>query len=236
MPGKPSSDSFSPTELVSPDELDDGGVSGTIPLTGLLWSSSGPGVTSASFPTEGLIQFAYDNTPSSYNWETWTFSATAAKAGSVAFDWDYYRHHSWYNSYARAKAYADGRSGRTGVTLYDGSGGVRTDTGSATLELYEGYAVGFQVKGMHYDSSKIMRGTLSVMTEPGVSVTVNNPIPTMSNVSVTPEIGEGGSAELTGRVAPPVPSRAAGPARSSARRSKGRSRETNTSTFTIVSR
>ncbi|MFC1516467.1 Ig-like domain-containing protein, partial [Thermodesulfobacteriota bacterium] len=182
---------------------DDGGVFSTDPFTGLSWTTSGPGATSATSPAAGLMEFAYDNTPSSYDWETWTFSATAATTGSVAFDWDYLRHHSWYQSYAIAKAYADSPSGRTWVTLYDGWGGNCTDTGSASLEIYEGYGIGFQTEGKHYDSSRIMQGTLSVMTGPSVSVTVNNVAPTVVLGPVVP-IDENGIATLAGNILDPA--------------------------------
>ena len=129
------------------------------------WQKTGPGTTSIT-PASGPAcnaTFSYDHTPSSYNWETWQFQTTAAQTETFSFDWEYKGCHSWYKTEARAYVFADGPSGPTTTTLYSGSGWCGfSASGSSSIQVNKGYSFGFIVKGKHFDSSRILRGSLKI--------------------------------------------------------------------------
>ena len=129
------------------------------------WTSTGPGtrtITLSSEPTERLV-FTYDHQPSSYSLETWYFKNTAMATANITFDWDYLCLHCWNSAYAYLYVYAKGPNGETQSTLVSRSvrDYVRV-TGSTTIHVNQGYEWGFIIQGKHFDSSQILRGTLTI--------------------------------------------------------------------------
>lgn len=136
------------------------------------WSSTvlqGPldvDINPAAGPSD-YIQFSYQ-APSPYNYTARRarFSAMATSTGTVSFDWEYYFFHSWYNVYADLWLYADGPSGRTEQHLVDFYNleytGPKTFTGSASIDVTEGYEFGLEVGGSNFDYSQILEGTVTL--------------------------------------------------------------------------
>lgn len=112
-------------------------------------------------------EFSYDApTPYDFTYREAAFSATATSTGTVTFDWQYYFFHSWYMVYADLWLYADGPSGTTVQHLVDFFNayytGPKTFTGSASIDVTEGYEFGLRVGGSNYDYSQILEGKVTV--------------------------------------------------------------------------
>lgn len=131
------------------------------------WQLSGPGtlsVTPSSGPTSNLsFNYDYRNYAPNYIWYTWNFTNTAVATETYDFDWHYSYMHCWFQAKARLYVFADGPSGHTQYTLYDGSGSGTTNmTGSGSIQVNQGYTWGFIVQGYNYDSSQILKGTVTI--------------------------------------------------------------------------
>lgn len=104
------------------------------------WQMSGPGTQSvepASGPTK-VITFKYNYDNSWYDWYTWNFTNTAGSTETYNFDWYYAPFHSWFRAQARLYVFADGPSGRTRYSLWDGYG-YTEQTGSSAIQVNQGY-------------------------------------------------------------------------------------------------
>jgi hypothetical protein len=139
-------------------------------LESLAWQASGPG-TRTSTPDSGLadaMTFDYSLSGSSvWSLQTWTFSATAPESTTLNFDWNYSGFHAWYMVYANARAFADGPNGRTYAPLYTRNYGDGWNvSGTASLQLNEGYPFGIIIEGQNFDSDARLLGSLKMTSRP----------------------------------------------------------------------
>ncbi|MEA5385878.1 PKD domain-containing protein [Haloarculaceae archaeon H-GB11] len=125
------------------------------------WSSAGSGTHSVSDTADGGVELAWNNDGALYD-GSWTYTTTATATETVEFDWTFQGHHSWYRADAKAYAFADGPGGTTQVLLSDQGSGGFSDSGTASLPIYQGYAFGIRVTGYHFDSSRLMRGSFTL--------------------------------------------------------------------------
>ncbi|MDO8637859.1 MAG: hypothetical protein Q7R34_16765, partial [Dehalococcoidia bacterium] len=123
------------------------------------WTLTGPGtlsVAGSSSPTH-ILTFKYNYGGAYGQWHNWEFKAQAKSTETITLGWDYWPFHSWYQAQARLYLFADGPSGTTTQTLYNGYGYTRVN-GIASINVTNGYNFGFKVQAYHYDSSKITNG------------------------------------------------------------------------------
>jgi len=133
-----------------------------------LTSQLNVGISPATGPSP-FIAFSYEAlwpTPYSYHFRKACFSTVATKTGTIAFDWEYDFCHSYWEKYADFWVYADGPSGVTEQHLvdfyiHDDWRFCRTFTGSASLDVTEGYEFGLIVRGKHYDYARKLYGTVT---------------------------------------------------------------------------
>jgi hypothetical protein len=153
------------------------------------WASSGvPTNTVTSDGTTGSDpSFSYDADIRScgYCERSWTFATTATTAMRVPLNWHYSGLHSWYQATARIQAFVDHNGTRTAVTLQSGgvSGGFDW-SGSYGVTVAAGDTYGFIVSGRHYDSSNILRGTLTVQMPTPPVVAIDNVTPAISDATI----------------------------------------------------
>ena len=133
------------------------------------WTGSGPGTVTEQINPH-CANLHYNDTPSSLSTESWSFSTTAVSTGTYAFSWSYAGLHSWFQSHQALEAFADGPGGQVVVTLLaDNSvntGNGFSFAGNATLPLTAGYAWGVRPSGGHFDSSRILLGTVQIIDLP----------------------------------------------------------------------
>jgi hypothetical protein len=130
------------------------------------WQADGPGNKSVTKINTNTVQFHYDNnTWGNFSGEwTYTTNTLATKTETINFNYDYSGLHSWYMATARARAFADGPSGRVYYELYNDpnaslSGNGFSTTGTASIHVTTGYNYGFVLDGSHFDASYILQGT-----------------------------------------------------------------------------
>ncbi len=114
-----------------------------------------------------FIELGYEvPKPYNYTYRMAEFSAVATRTGTIAFDWEYYFFHSWFDVYADLYLYADGPSGETVQHLVDfyqwGYTGPKTFTGSASIDVTEGYEFGLRVGGSNFDWAQTLEGTVTI--------------------------------------------------------------------------
>lgn len=123
-----------------------------------------------------FIEFSYEAPTYQYDYRMAAFHTIATHTGTISFDWEYYFFHSWFDVYADLWVYAEGPSGRTEQHLVDFYNleytGPKTFTGSASIEVYDGYEFGFEVGGSNYDYSEILEGTVT-LTNLGLPVVID---------------------------------------------------------------
>jgi hypothetical protein len=121
------------------------------------WSISGDGITSSTEVSTGVWNLTYNNDGvlTAGNWE---MSAFALEAGDFTIDWDLSGLHSWFEAEVSISAFSD-----SGSTVIANSFTSGTYTFS-DLQVDEKF--GFTVYGNHWDSSRLMRGTLEVSQVP----------------------------------------------------------------------
>ncbi|WP_224245995.1 hypothetical protein [Hyalangium gracile] len=142
----------------------------TLALESLSWSAAGPGTRSATADGSATDAMTFDYSLSGssvWSAQSWTYSATAPRDTTLEFGWNYTGFHAWYRVNAQARAFADGPNGRAYVDLYSRNYGDGWNvSGTASLELHEGYAFGFIIDGSNYDSDSRLLGTLKVTSQP----------------------------------------------------------------------
>ncbi len=139
------------------------------------WSSEvllGP-VDVAISPATGpspFIELYYDGlypSPYSYRYRKARFSAVATRTGTIVFDWEYECFHSYWEKYADLWVYAEGPSGVATQHLvdfytHDDWTCRRVFTGSASIDVTEGYEFGLIVGGKHFDYHRHLEGTVTI--------------------------------------------------------------------------
>lgn len=135
------------------------------------WTAAGAGtVTSQVNPH--CANLKYNDVPSGYSQQTFAFTTTAVATTSYSFNWTYTGLHSWFQAYAELEAFANGPDGETVVSLQPSTSvyDFFSFGGSASLPLTAGYTWGIRAKGVHFDSSQILLGTISVADTPPVFI------------------------------------------------------------------
>jgi len=96
--------------------------------------------------------------------ETFDFWTTAVATGPVTFKWTYQACHSWYQAQAGLRAWVSNGQGRVYTTLlpFGNYGCPFGSSGTVTLNLTAGQQWGVEAKGDHYDSSKVLNGTITL--------------------------------------------------------------------------
>jgi hypothetical protein len=130
------------------------------------WTGAGPGsVTTQVNPH--CANLHYNHTPSSLSTEQWTFTTTAVTTGPYTFNWTYNGLHSWFLAHEALEAFADSPAGTVVITLVANStlntGNGFGFSGQATLNLTAGYNWGVRPSGGHFDSSRILLGTVQII-------------------------------------------------------------------------
>lgn len=128
-------------------------------------SSSNATVSAATSSDDTTETFTYDdNNTDVYSNQTFTFSTVAQSSFTLDFNWTYAGFHAFYEAVAQLVAYADGPGGTTTVTLQPSTSvyGNFTYSGSSSLSVTSGYAFGFIASGSNYDSSDVLRGTVTI--------------------------------------------------------------------------
>ena len=129
------------------------------------WTGAGNGTLTETVLTDS-VSLHYDDTPSGYSEQQWTFATTAVSTGAYNFSWSYGGLHSWFQSHQALEAFADGPSGTTTIQLvpldYLNTGNGFGYSGTATLPLTQGYNWGVRPSGGHFDSSQILVGTVTI--------------------------------------------------------------------------
>ena len=133
------------------------------------WTGSGSGTTTVvSDGSSAPAEFRYNN-PGPFS-GAWTFSTTAALAGSHDLSWVYGGFHSFFKVTVSLVAFVDNGTTVTNFTLINAgpvnccsspSNGFHY-TGSYTFNVQPGDIYGFKMTGSHFDSSRAMGGTLTV--------------------------------------------------------------------------
>ena len=110
-----------------------------------------------------FMEFSYEEPqPYDYTDRLAAFNTVAAHTGKISFDWEYEYFHCWNQAYRKLMVYTDGPSGMTVQTLVDGSNGPDILTGSASIDVNDGYEFGIEVGGRHYDSSMFLEGKVTL--------------------------------------------------------------------------
>jgi hypothetical protein len=152
--------------------------SGTAPtccanaIAARLWtdsSTSNAAVLSvgASDGGAGVEIFSYDDhSKDVYAVQTFTMQAVATKTGALNYAWTYQGLHDWYEAQAGLTAFAVDDAGVvntvTLVTMQSVAGEFTFDGGSASLQLTNGQPFGFTAKGVNFDSSDTLEGTITI--------------------------------------------------------------------------
>ncbi|MDY7233120.1 hypothetical protein [Hyalangium rubrum] len=135
-------------------------------LESLAWQATGPGTVTSTPDSGPADSMAFDyflNGPAVWSPQQWTFTATAPQTATLNLDWTYFGFHAWFMVHANAQAFADGPNGRTYAPLYSRNyGDVWSVTGTASLQLHEGYAFGFIIDGQNFDSDSRLLGNLKI--------------------------------------------------------------------------
>lgn len=167
------------------------------------WVSSGvaTNIVTSDGTTGSDPSFSYDANiaPCGYCDRSWTFATTATTAMTVPMNWHYSGLHSWYQATARIQVFVDHNGSRTAVTLRSGSVSGGFDwSGSYTLTVAAGDTYGFIVGGRHFDSSNILRGTLTVQMPTPPVVAIDNVTPAISDGTIEANQLGGASVSYTG--------------------------------------
>lgn len=114
------------------------------------WTASGTGiVTVVEDGASGIAQMTYD---ARGPWSgSWKFVTIADKDKTITLSYNYQWLHSWYMSRVGFSAFINGVS----IPLQPGQGEVE-------LQLRAGDSYGFYMTGSHYDSSRLLLGTLTI--------------------------------------------------------------------------
>lgn len=131
-------------------------------IKSLNWEIQGPGTTAIK------PDISMDSITCSYSlsgqsvWtrQTWTYYATAAKTGSLEFDWNYSGFHAWYKPFLQISVFVDSSDGRKYVTLLEGS--QREGQGKSSIQIKQGESFGFVIKGSNYDRDSRLLGDLKI--------------------------------------------------------------------------
>jgi hypothetical protein len=138
------------------------------------WTAAGPGSTSIT-PSSGAttsVTLGYNFDPSDLGTNSWTYAVTAVDDGMASFDWNYSGFHSFYYVTAGLQIFADGPSGRVTQTLVSAgpafcgacdppSGGFNY-SGTASIEVHQGFAFGVIASGGHFDGTRVLRGAVTL--------------------------------------------------------------------------
>lgn len=138
-------------------------------------SASNGGTTSITPPAGPSLSadFSYAinfGTAGGVPFRTWSFRTVAAKTGIVTFQWRYRGFHAYFQVTALLQAFAQFGDFTNRITLYNPtiqnccvspSGGFDV-SGSAILNVTQGYPFGFIVGGSNGDSNSQLNGTLTI--------------------------------------------------------------------------
>jgi len=136
------------------------------------WSVVGVGTTSVEKGEKGsrILTYAY-NAPSFESEQSWTMSKVADETGALTLEWNLDGLHGFFRDWVEIYAFADGPSGTSIQTLVatpHAEGvpgeidGPFTFSGEVSLDVTEGYAFGFIVKGANFDCCSLLTGTMTV--------------------------------------------------------------------------
>lgn len=139
------------------------------------WSASLSSSNNSRFeirnPNPSAIELVYwFNSTDVYSGVFATFSTPATQTGALTLDWSYAWWHSWYLPSASLTFFANSASGVVETTVYSSNiGPGALVSGSATLNLSQGYSWGVRASGRNSDSNTDISGivTLSAMPSPG---------------------------------------------------------------------
>jgi len=136
------------------------------------WTSTGiSGGTTSITPSSGsadnpAFRYTVDlgNSETGVSPRNTTFSAVAAKSGSVTFRWEYTGFHAFYQAYASLTFFAETSAGTTVITEVNHSNvsGSFTRSGLTVLEVEAGQSFGFSVGGENFDSNSRLEGTVTI--------------------------------------------------------------------------
>ena len=115
------------------------------------WTLSvlGAPVSPASGPTDE-VTFSYNANGLIWSqWRDYWFHNTADQTSAIEFDWQFSSCHSWFQSQARAYAWADDPIGRTYTRLVFAGVGVFNGGETASINVTSGHSFGFLVQGFH---------------------------------------------------------------------------------------
>jgi len=139
-------------------------------IDSLSWQAAGPGTRSATPGGQLADTMSFDYSLGGtdvWSFQTWNFTTTAQESKVLNFDWNYVGFHAWYMVWASATAFADGPNGRTTVPLYTQNYGGNWDvSGSASLQLHQGYPFGVIVEGQNFDSHSYLQGSVKLTQKP----------------------------------------------------------------------
>jgi hypothetical protein len=95
---------------------------------------------------------------------TATFSATAARSGTVTLDWQYTGYHAFFLTNATLVAFAAHASGAPTevVEINQEAPGGFSFSGSTTIDVEAGQTFGVTIGGRNFDSDSRLNGTLKV--------------------------------------------------------------------------
>jgi hypothetical protein len=144
------------------------------------WAGTGTGTTTVvSDGTSGPAVFSYDQTTGFDG--SWRFSTVASRTRVVQLAWTYTGFHSFFRVTVGLDAFVTHGPTTTATPLVNAgpvncctppSGGF-TYNGTTSLSVQAGDTYGFAMRGSHFDSAHVLRGTLTVndpdMTPPRAS-------------------------------------------------------------------
>jgi len=125
------------------------------------WEIIGDGLTTINQIFPGEWEATYNNNGALYSGD-WTISTTALEGGNFTFDWSLIGHHSWFMSELTLTAFSFG----TSELLYQDSNSFNLSDTYTFNGLQTNEVFGFKIHGYHYDSSKLMYGTMNISQVP----------------------------------------------------------------------
>lgn len=140
------------------------GLAAAAPLN---WTITGPGTTGVSGGNV-TTDLSYNLDPAGFSTVSWTASTVAQRNGTYTIDWDY----SGFHGFFAVTAFLNSFSPVTQLVstgpencCTSPSGGF-SYSGSTTFAVMAGDVFGFTMGGSNFDTTNILRGTLSVAAVP----------------------------------------------------------------------
>lgn len=105
------------------------------------------------------IDLEYDSTDFDAEY---TFTTTAQETVELELVWNWRFCHSFFQSDAEAYIFADIPNGEFEEQIRDSGGCIETETGTDTLDIYEGYDWAIRIVGSHFDSRNEISGRFAI--------------------------------------------------------------------------